>query len=73
CATAADPALVDLGVGRPRQRQKRYEGSFRQRRGVVLAALREGPQAVAGLDEDALKGLVADGLAVVKGSVARLP
>lgn len=73
CATAADPGLVDLGVGRPSQKQKRYEGSFRQRRGVLLAALRAGPAAVAGLDEDALKGLVADGLAVVKGSVARLP
>jgi A/G-specific adenine glycosylase len=73
CATAADPALVDAGVGRPASRQPRYEGSFRQRRGRVLAALRAGPQPVAELDEDALKGLVADGLAVVRGSVARLP
>lgn len=73
CAAAADPALVDAGVGRRAQRQKRYEGSFRQRRGVVLAALRAGPQPVAGLDKDALKGLVADGLAVVTGSVAQLP
>jgi A/G-specific adenine glycosylase len=73
CATAADPALVDAGVGRAVQRQKRYEGSFRQRRGRVLAALRAGPQSVAGLDKDALTGLVADGLAVVTGPVARLP
>ena len=73
CATAADPVLVEAGLGRPRQRQKRYEGSFRQRRGVVLAALREGPQPVAGLDNDALKGLVADGLAMVLGPVAQLP
>jgi hypothetical protein len=38
-----------------------------------LAALRAGPQPVAALDKDALKGLVADGLAVVAGSIARLP
>jgi A/G-specific adenine glycosylase len=55
CATAADPALVDAGVGRPGQRQKRYEGSFRQRRGVVLAALRAGSAPVAGLDGVALE------------------
>jgi A/G-specific adenine glycosylase len=73
CASAADPALVDAGVGRPRQRQKRYEGSFRQRRGTVLAALREAPIAVAGLDGAALESLVADGLAAVAGGLARLP
>ncbi|MDQ3943948.1 MAG: A/G-specific adenine glycosylase [Actinomycetota bacterium] len=73
CATSADPELIEAGVGRPRQQQKRFEGSFRQRRGRVLAVLRSGPQPVAGLDNDALKDLVADGLAVVKGSVARLP
>ncbi|MGH8974842.1 MAG: A/G-specific adenine glycosylase, partial [Acidimicrobiia bacterium] len=73
CASAADPALVEAGVGRAGQRQLRYQGSFRQRRGRVLAALRAGPQPVAGLDEEALKGLVADGLAVVQGSVAQLP
>ncbi len=73
CAVAADPGLLDAGLGGPRQRQKRYEGSFRQRRGRVLAALRAGPQPVASLDKDALKGLVADGLAAVTGSVAQLP
>lgn len=77
CATAADPALVEAGVGRRAQRQKPYEGSFRQRRGRVLAALRAGPQPVADLDKDALKGLVADGLAVLTasaaGPVAHLP
>jgi A/G-specific adenine glycosylase len=73
CATAAEPALVDAGIGRRAQKQARYVGSFRQRRGRVLAALRAGPQPVAELDENALKGLVADGLAVVRGSVAQLP
>lgn len=73
CATAADPALVDSDLGRPRQRQERYEGSFRQRRGRVLAALRTGPAAVALLDGPALESLVADGLAAVAGRLARLP
>ena len=73
CAAAADPRLVEAGVGRPAQRQARYEGSFRQRRGRVLAALRAGPQPVAGLDEAALQALVADGLAVLAGEVAQLP
>ena len=73
CATAAEPGLLSAGVGRPVRRQPRYEGSFRQRRGVVLAALRSGPVAVAELDGAALEGLVADGLAVVDGSAARLP
>jgi A/G-specific adenine glycosylase len=55
-------------------RQPRYEGSFRQRRGRVMARLRAGaPVEVASLDADALAALVDDGLAVVDGGVARLP
>jgi A/G-specific adenine glycosylase len=73
CATAADPGLVALGVGRPGQKQGGYEGSFRQRRGRVLAALRTGPAPVASLDGSALDSLVVDGLAVVDGHVAQLP
>lgn len=73
CATAADPSLLAAGVGRRGQKQKRYEGSFRQRRGVVLAALRSGPAPVAELDGSALESLVADGLAAVAGPLARLP
>jgi A/G-specific adenine glycosylase len=73
CAAFADPSLVAAGVGRRGQRQKRYEGSFRQRRGVVLAALRSGPVSVVELDGPALDALVVDGLAVTDGSVARLP
>jgi len=53
--------------------QPRYEGSFRQRRGRVLAALRRGPQTVTDLDADALASLTTDGLAVVAGTTARLP
>jgi A/G-specific adenine glycosylase len=56
-----------------RRRQTRFEGSFRQRRGVVLGALRAGPRPPATLDPDALASLVADGLAVVDARHARLP
>jgi A/G-specific adenine glycosylase len=56
-----------------RSRQRPFAGSFRQRRGRVLARLREGPAPVAGLDPDALTSLVADGLATVDGLRARLP
>lgn len=59
--------------GEARARQAPFEGSFRQRRGVVLAALRRGPSAVADLDADALTSLVTDGLAATDGPIARLP
>jgi A/G-specific adenine glycosylase len=61
------------GEQHDRHRQSRFEGSFRQRRGRVLGALRRGAQPVAGLDADALASLVADRLAVVDGTLARLP
>jgi A/G-specific adenine glycosylase len=56
-------------------RQPRYEGSFRQRRGRVLARLRSGePVEARSLDADALASLVDDGLAVVdRDARARLP
>jgi A/G-specific adenine glycosylase len=50
-----------------------FEGSFRQRRGAVLARLRAGPTPLALLDADALQSLRRDGLAVVDGDTARLP
>ena len=56
-----------------RSRQARYAGSFRQRRGAVLAALRVAPTPVAQLDAEALTSLVADGLAEVRGAKASLP
>lgn len=52
-------------------RQPRYEGSFRQRRGRVMARLRPGvPVEVASLDADALASLIDDGLAVIDGEAA---
>ena len=59
--------------GEARRPQARFEGSFRQRRGRVMAALRDGPTPVARLDADALASLVADGLAAVTGPTAHLP
>jgi A/G-specific adenine glycosylase len=59
--------------GERRSTQAPYEGSFRQRRGRVLAELRTGPAPARALDPDALASLVADGLAAVDGPTARLP
>jgi A/G-specific adenine glycosylase len=56
-----------------RSTQAAFEGSFRQRRGVVLARLRDGPVRTAEVDGDALASLVTDGLAVVSRGRARLP
>jgi A/G-specific adenine glycosylase len=87
CATAAvvvaagDPpaggsgsptAAVDPDLGR-RPRQAPYEGSFRQRRGRVMAELRSGPRPSADLDAAALASLIEDGLATLDGRLARLP
>jgi A/G-specific adenine glycosylase len=57
-----------------RSRQPAFAGSFRQRRGVVMARLRASRAvSVADLDPEALASLVADGLAVVRGTRATLP
>jgi len=57
-----------------RSRQPAFAGSFRQRRGGVMARLRAGGAvAVDDLDAEALESLVADGLAVVHGPRAELP
>lgn len=60
-------------VGEVRRRQAAFAGSFRERRGRVMATLRAGPAPADGLDPDALASLVADGLAVVRRGRARLP
>jgi A/G-specific adenine glycosylase len=57
----------------PGARHAPFDGSFRQRRGVVLARLRAGPTPTALLDRDALESLRRDGLAVIDGTTARLP
>lgn len=54
-------------------RQGLFAGSFRQRRGTVLATLRTAAVPVTQVDREALESLVADGLACVDGALARLP
>ena len=56
-----------------RSHQAPFEGSFRQRRGHVMAKLREGPAPAADVDADALASLVDDGLAVVGPRLPRRP
>ncbi len=73
CSLRARCATRGPLAGEARTRQPRFEGSFRQRRGRVLAALRAGPTPAVTLDADALASLVTDGLAVVHGPTAHLP
>lgn len=69
------PRCATRGVldSETRHRQGAFEGSFRQRRGQVLALLRAGRAPVEDLDAEALASLVADGLAAVEGGQAHLP
>jgi A/G-specific adenine glycosylase len=55
-----------------KHRQSRFVGSFRQRRGIVLARLRDAPAPAHELDGEALFTLITDGLAEVERGVARL-
>jgi A/G-specific adenine glycosylase len=57
----------------PLRRQRRFEGSFRQRRAETLRLVAEAPRPAAELDDDALDALRVDGLVVVDGRLARLP
>ena len=63
--------------GETRHTQGVFAGSFRQRRGRVLARLRESSSirtdTLDAQATEALQSLVADGLAVIDGPVARLP
>lgn len=56
-----------------RRRQPAYTGSFRHRRGDVLARLRDAPTPVTELEPEALASLVADGLAETTAGMASLP
>ncbi len=56
-----------------RPKQARFAGSFRERRGAVMARLRVGPTAATELDAAALESLLADGLAEAVDGIARLP
>jgi A/G-specific adenine glycosylase len=70
-----EPACATRGPlpGESRPRQPKFEGSFRQRRGRVMAELRAGPVKASALDPEALASLTADGLAAVTRGTAHLP
>jgi A/G-specific adenine glycosylase len=59
-------------AGERRRAQAPFDGSFRQRRGRVLARLREGPVPVGAVDGEALASLVEDRLAEVRRGRATL-
>ncbi len=65
-----DPAAGSAGVS---TRQAPFDGSDRQARGRVLAALQHGPRPINEFDERILATLVADGLVVVVDGLVRLP
>jgi A/G-specific adenine glycosylase len=60
-------------AGEVRRRQAPFAGSFRERRGRIMAELRAGPVPAVALDREALDSLVADGLACVRHGTASLP
>lgn len=68
--SAPDPAVGSAGVS---TKQARFEGSDRQRRGLVLAALGSGARPVGEFDERIVAGLLADGLVAVAEGRVSLP
>lgn len=76
----ADPAIGSAGVSTP---QRRFEGSDRQLRGRVLAALAAGPTSAVEVQGElcgdgvrarrVIDGLISDGLVVETGEVLGLP
>jgi hypothetical protein len=56
----------------PERKQSPFEGSFRQRRAQLLRLVAAEPQPVE-QDPEAVESLVADGLVVLDGGLARLP
>lgn len=65
-----DPAVGSAGVS---VKQPPFEGSDRQRRGLVLAALGAGSRPAADFDARIVDALVADGLVERKAADVRLP
>lgn len=73
CPVVAECATRGTHTEETKHRQGRFEGSFRQRRGVVMAQLREGSVAAGELDGEVLASLLDDGLAEVTRGRAHLP
>ena len=74
CPIARDCATRGPLADETTHRQAAYEGSFRQRRGIVMArAARRVRRAPSELDGEALASLLDDGLAEVTRGRAHLP
>ena len=73
CPLATECRTRGVLAHETKHRQTRFEGSFRQRRGIVLARLREGSAATETLDGEALASLLDDGLAEITRGRAHLP
>jgi A/G-specific adenine glycosylase len=73
CPLYDDCATRGVHDTETKHRQGRFEGSFRQRRGLVMARLREGSVHARELDGEALASLLDDGLAEVTRGRAHLP
>lgn len=65
-----DPAIGSAGVS---TKQARFEGSDRQRRGQVLAAVGQGARPIDDFDAQIIAGLLADGLVAVGDGRVSLP
>ena len=57
----------------PARKQSRFEGSFRQRRAVVLRRVAMRPEPVESLETEVVEALTRDGLVVVRAGVVSLP
>jgi A/G-specific adenine glycosylase len=73
CPIVASCATRGVHAEETKHRQGRFEGSFRQRRGIVMARLREGAVATSEIDGEVLASLLDDGLAEVTRGRAHLP
>jgi A/G-specific adenine glycosylase len=73
CPIVSECATRGTHAEETKHRQARYAGSFRERRGIAMAQLREGPVAAADLDGEVLASLLDDGLAEVTRGRAHLP
>lgn len=57
----------------PLRKQSRFEGSFRQRRALLLREVAAEPRLLASLDREAVDSLLRDGLVEQSGELVRLP
>jgi A/G-specific adenine glycosylase len=57
----------------PLRKQSPFEGSFRQRRALLLREVAEQPRPLETLDRDAVDSLLRDGLVEQSGALVRLP